>query len=317
MEINQRNFTSTTTNGTYGFDRWFLRSNDTITTYSAQPFTVGVMEDAGGVPKNYARIVTSGQSAATTLSALRQNVEEVRTFAGKTVTFSFWARAASGTPTINVSLTQVFGTGGSSVVEAFGVPKTISTTWQRHSFTVNVPSISGKTIGTGANFLLTSIFVSTGTNYPQVGVPVQNNTFDFWGIQLEEGSSATPFSRAAGTLQGELAACQRYYYRIGSETAFQRFQLLTAQNATTSQGIMSFPVTMRAAPTSIEFSALATLGLSDGVGGTITPTAITLDQPNTKNTNLSVGGTGMTAFRNYYLIASNNATAFIGVSSEL
>jgi hypothetical protein len=43
---------------------------------------------------------------------------------------------------------------------------------------------------------------------------VSNETIDFWGIQVEAGSTATAFQTATGTIQGELAACQRYYYRI-------------------------------------------------------------------------------------------------------
>jgi hypothetical protein len=68
--------------------------------------------------------------------------------------------------------------------------------------TYTAQSIAGKTIGTGSSFLL---------NFLSAVNTVQ--TIDIWGIQAEQGSVATAFNTATGTLQGELAACQRYFYK--------------------------------------------------------------------------------------------------------
>jgi hypothetical protein len=65
--INQRAFTSTTTDGAYGFDRWRMFASDGTTTYSAQTFTAG-NAIPNQEPKNFARLVTSGQTSSTAVS---------------------------------------------------------------------------------------------------------------------------------------------------------------------------------------------------------------------------------------------------------
>jgi hypothetical protein len=58
---------------------------------------------------------------------------------------------------------------------------------------------------------------------------IASNVIDVWGVQLEVGSVATPFSRAGGTIQGELAACQRYYEKS--------YALATAPGTATQTGM--------------------------------------------------------------------------------
>jgi len=318
FEINQRNFTSTTANGTYGFDRWFLRSNDTLATYSSQAFAVGDLEAAGAIARNYARIVTSGQTAANTLTILRQSVEGVRTLAGKTATYSFWAKAASGSPKITVSFTQFFG-GGSGNVETVAIPQTLSTSWARYSFTINVPSIAGKTIGSGGfDALVTSIFVSAGTDYPLVGFGIQSNTFDIWGVQLEEGSVATPFSRAATTLQGELAACQRYYQRINASEGGvnSMFSNGFARSAIQAFGALVLPVKMRATPTAIESSNVQFNSFN---GAAFSMSSIVLDTGICNPASVQFYGTivGSTAGHVGIINSAGTSAGFLGFSAEL
>ena len=214
FKINQRGFTSTTTTGTYGLDRWYLETNTGTSTYSTQSFTLGNVI-SGYEPTNFARIVTSGQSATGSFSLLTQQIEDVRNLAGQTAVVSFWAKAASGTPKVAVTLDQLFGSGGSpssAVNNLFGTV-TLSTSWTRYTLTSTVASISGKTIGTTANTsaLRLRLWVSGGSdlNPSAQSIGAQNNTFDFWGVQVEPGTIATPFEqRPIGT---ELSLCQRYY----------------------------------------------------------------------------------------------------------
>ena len=215
FRINQRAFTSSTTSSLYGFDRWLVTHVGGTCTQSAQTFTVGSPAATGYESANYLQFVTASQSAASDFAKVRQFVEDVRTFANSTVTVSFWAKATSGTPKVALELNQGFGTGGSpsAEVNVYGGQVTLSTSWARYSVTVAVPSISGKTIGTTANTSSLGIdfWTSSGSTYNarSGSLGIQNNTFHFWGVQVERGSVATPFEQRP--IQQELALCQRYY----------------------------------------------------------------------------------------------------------
>jgi len=263
FRINQRAFTSTTTNGTYGFDRWLVGALDGTTTYSAETFTLGTAPVAGYEGVNFARIASTGQTSTTAISQLQQRIEDVRSFANQTITVSFWAKAASGTPKVTIEMRQVFGSGGSPSSSASATPAqvTLNTSWTRYSATIAVPSISGKTLGTtaGTSYLALNLWTSAGTDFNSRtnSLGIQTATIDFWGVQVEAGSVATAFQTATGTLQGELAACQRYYQKSYLQS--------TAPGTATTDGVIwnwvgtagtgtlgtsvKLPVTMRIAPT--------------------------------------------------------------------
>ena len=281
FSINQRAFTSTTSTG-FGMDRWLINvAGDGTTTWSIQTFTPGTAPVAGYESTNYSRIVTTGQTSAAVLSRTDQKIENVRTFAGQTVTVSFWAKAATGTPNITPEFQQVFGTGGSpsATVNAIlaATPKqAITTSWARYSFTIAIPSISGKTIGTNNDSNLTlGFYVSAGSNFnARTGtLGIQSNTFEIWGIQVEEGSTATAFQTATGTIQGELAACQRYYYQLG----YLDIAAAYAASTTGTTCIVKFPVQMRTAPTAITVSTVGDWRVYNQAGGFGNPTAITFN----------------------------------------
>ena len=321
FRINQRGLTTTSTSGAYGFDRFpWTGSGSGTQSYSAQTFTAGTAPVAGYEAANFARITTSSQNATDSRVDFGTTIEDVRTFAGQTTTVSFWAKAASGTPKVAVEATQSFGTGGSP--SAFSTNYigqiTLSTSWARYSITVAVPSLSGKTVGTTTpGFLGLNLWVSAGSTYnARTGsLGAQNNTFDFWGMQWEYGSKATPFQTATGTIQGELAACQRYYWRSTTSITGSHGIGATQSAASAIVGI-NLPVTMRVVPTSIDFANLRLVNY--GVAA-YSITTITLSAGESTQNFINIdcaGASGMTANRPVFLYGTGTA-GYIGANAEL
>jgi hypothetical protein len=144
-------------------------------------------------------------------------------------------------------------------------------------------------------------------------------SIDFWGLQLEAGSVATAFQTATGTIQGELDAAQRYYYRISSSDAGQATNYLGFANGyaplTTAGKFAFYPSSkMRTGPTSVDY---ANLLITDGSGATFSPSSITVDTSSTNVVNLTFTTTGLTQFRPYSLFVNGSTSAYIGLSAEL
>ena len=319
--INQRNFSSTTTDGTYGFDRWVLASGGGCT-YSAQTFTAGTAPVTGYEGKNYARLLTTGQSGASAYSFLIQAIEDVRNFANQTVTISFWAVAATGTPKMAVEVSQVFGTGGSpsTAVTTYAGQVTLSTSWARYSVTVAVPSIAGKTIGTATNssYLGINLWVSSGTTFnSRTGsLGIQSNTFDIWGVQVEASSTASDFQTASGTIQGELALCQRYYWRPSGQSAYAYYAGGVAESGTVASILLPTPVNLRSpSGASVDY---ATLAIGDASGTLRTVTSLTINHYQSNCVQLLANvASGLTQYRPAFLLNNNSTSAYVAISSEL
>jgi hypothetical protein len=192
-------FTPTSAAAIFTTDRFQIYQNGSGSfTCSQQTFTPGTAPVAGYESQYFHRIALT-TLGTTNAWVFNSNLEDVRVFAGQTVTLSFWAKGTAAT--IGCYLQQNFGSGGSSVVQTASQSNTLTTSWQRFSFTVALPSISGKTIGTGSSL---AVYFGSGT-------VLANTSWDIWGVQLEASNTATAFQTATGTIQGELAACQRYY----------------------------------------------------------------------------------------------------------
>ena len=219
-------------------DRLYHYSNGNGSwTFSQGIFTAGAAPVSGYEAQFFAR-ATCGTLGSTTTLNWGQRIEGVRTFAGQTVTVSFWAKADSAR-IFNFNFEQNFGTGGSTAVTTSTSTVTVSTSWTRYSVSHNVPSVLGKTFG--ANSFL-GVYINSSVTAGFV--------LDIWGVQVEPGSIATPFEqRPIGV---ELQLCQRYYvedFGINDEALPILFNggYALAQNAY-KWLVHKFPVEMRATP---------------------------------------------------------------------
>jgi hypothetical protein len=309
MGIWQRGTSTTLTTNVHGFgpDRFraYVTFSAGSSTYAQQTFTPGTAPVAGYEGTFFSR-VTCGSTS--TYAEISQKIENVRTFAAQTATLSFWAKSSAAI-VFTPYLIQQFGSGGSGDVATAGSNVTLTTSWVRYTATISVPSITGKTIGTNG-CLLAALAYSSGT--------LNSATIDLWGVQVEAGSTATPFQTATGTIQGELAACKRYFKTYRGDATYLFMQLPTGINISTTRMIMSLPfdVSMRSVPT-VTISNLK-MGYS---GNTITAAGI--NQMSNDNGSFSAAGlffdvaSGQTAGAAEFVYGNNSASAKLDLSSEL
>jgi hypothetical protein len=285
----------------YTADRWQLNDfGGQVSNVVRSAFTAGAAPVAGYESQYHATWSRAGAGSAT--SYFMQKIEDVRTFAGNTVTFSFWAKAAA-TESVDFYIDQNFGSGGSATVGSSSTTFSITTSWVRYTATVNLASISGKTVGT-SSFLAPTFQVQTSQGA---------FTIDIWGVQLEYGSKATPFTTASETIQGELALCQRYYYRI-TVNAFTKICNGFNRSTTIFAALNPHPVVMRTAPT-FGSSAASTFYAAVGTGGSVGSSIASGDMsPNMGEILLTT--TGLTTNASSQL-GAQTSPAFIEFSSEL
>jgi hypothetical protein len=260
-------FTSLPNTSTFTADRFYCYGNSLAAgiTVSRQ-----ATNDTTNLPfiQYAARVARDSGITSTQQINLLMDIETVNSipFAGKTVTLSFYARAGanfspsgsllryqwrSGTGT-----DQRMGNGYTSSTQiASDGSVALTTTWQRFT-------ITGTMVATATQMGLQLFVLPTGT----AGA---NDWYEITGMQIEAGSVATPFSRAGGTIAGELAACQRYYWRNSGAVYNPMGPTGYTTQATAANGYMILPTTMRVTPTSIDFANM-TWRQINGNGYTVT-----------------------------------------------
>jgi hypothetical protein len=334
MVIDQRNAGASVTpaNGafTYVVDRWnyYVSQASKLTSQQSSTAPTGFINS----------LLTTSSSAYSVLSTdafvLIQFIEGLNvadlgwgTASAQTVTLSFQVRS---------SLTGTFGGSVTNSAQNRSYPFTYTisaaNTWEQKTVTIagdttgtwlttngkglalwfglGVGSNSSGTAGAwaGANYLSATGATSVvGTN---------GATFYITGVQLERGTSATPFEyRDYGR---ELIMCQRYYYRLKSEATGTRMGSLFCDSTTVATALVSFPTSMRTRPLSLEQSGTAADYMV--IAGAANPAcnsvpAFGISTIDCASVNLTVASGLTTGFGGQ--IRAANANAFLAWSAEL
>jgi hypothetical protein len=299
FDIWQRGTSLNTGAFTYRADRFLVDQNVTSERSTDVPSGAGV---------GYSMQISAGAGAA----GIRQAIELPGTsIAGEfsndtTWTISFYAKSATARD-LSVSASfraGIVGTAAKTVMPSVVIGTTQSS-WARFSHTFTIPSGSISS----ANCLAFVINAAAGAS----------SDVYFTGVQLEVGSVATPFRRNANSIQGELAACQRYYYRAVAGVAYGAFGLGFAASGTSVQVQTQYPVSMRTAPTAIETLATSNYVVADGVSRFVCSGSFALDTTQTTNERaiFTISSSGLTTYRPYAFTANNNVAAYLGFSAEL
>jgi hypothetical protein len=304
FDIAQRGTSFTTGSITYTVDRWQIWS-------TGAGGNCVVTRVAGTSGAQYATEF-GRQSGSSSLTEPRfaQTIETANSiqYAGKNIVVSFEALKGANYSGGDLSVDVTTGTGTDQNFTAFTGSATVTTTF---TLTASNASYTTGAIAIPSNateIALVFRYTATGTAGADDYVRLQK-------VQFELGSTESEFSRAGGTLQGELAACQRYYYRTTAESVYSVFGYGGSASTTIAVISIPFPVTMRTTPSSLDASAIAVQ--EDFVGGVIAAT-LTLAAP-TKWAGYveATVASGLTKYRPERILANNNAAAFLGFNAEL
>lgn len=294
---------SVTSNNTFTADRWCraFDGSGATRTVSRQNFAINQTQ-VPGAPKYFINSTQSVAGTGGTFNALVQRIESVRTFAGQTVTVSFWAKSSTGS-FIVVGLGQRASTNVFHTV----LDRTLTSTWTKYTGTIALPAIASGVTEDGNDHLeLAFNFLSNATH-----------NIDIAQVQIEAGSVATPFEqRPIGT---ELALCQRYYFNLSGNIALgSGFARTGTQFITT----VPHPVQMRISPTVSSNATTAVnycnleLGSSDWTSMAITKAGGNNSGLNTTSLLCSNGAATMTVGQGGRAML-NNSLAFVDFSAEL
>ena len=323
MRIDQRFAGTTQTALGFSVDRWFTSGAGGTGIYSSIRSTTA---PAGFTNSLLLTVTTADTSiAASDLYYLGHSVEgfntadlSLGTADAKSFTLSFWVRSSiAGTYAVrfansaaNRSYVAQYTINAANTFEykTITVAGDTSGTWLTdNSLGLNILWAlgAGSTWETTAGSWTAGNFVSTSAATEWVST--SGATFYITGVQLEPGSTATPFERRS--YGQELSLCQRYFANVpvtGMGIAFSN---------TTWDGQFSLPVPMRAQVTATAFSVITVSNVTTSDFGQSSPNINAVISLGATSVHLRFGNfTGLTGGSAYL---ARNADMYTSFSAEL
>jgi hypothetical protein len=329
MVIDQRNAgassTVANTGGYLSVDRWRISNGNS---------TVTVQQSSSVIPTGFANSLglTVSTTDSTGSHAIQHYIEAFNTAdmgfgtaSPSTFTLSFWVRS---------SLIGLYGVGfqNSANNRSYVGTYTINSanTWEQKTITVVGDNASGTWLGAtnGIGLAIEFDLGSNDANNQTAGswsvtanarrtsscvkwANTAGATFYITGVQLEKGSTASPFEyRPYGT---ELILCQRYFAKLSAAgAAYTAFGVARGNGASSVYAYLKYPTTMRSAPTTVQSNT----GVNFPSQASITAITATYDGLDSSGVEMSTSatiGAGICALWN----ANNNGAAFVTLSAEL
>jgi hypothetical protein len=313
------------------FDIWQRGTSFTnlsTTAFTADRWTMGRTSAHAGIdvtrstdaPQGFEYSIKIQRQAGNTLTGniwFSQRFEGLgKQLAGQEITISFWAKLgadasftlvqprfrSTSADAAATTYSANNGTMNSGNPDYATIPQNITadltTSWQRFSFSGTVDALAN----------MTQITIESLPS----GTAGADDSIYYAGWQLEAGSVATPFRRNANSIQGELAACQRYYRRIQPGSGRE---MANGTMITTSIGrfYVAHAPTMRAG------ASITSGGTFDVLSGaTLTPTgAISGVSAGFVGATFQVGVTPTTTTGFSALLRSQSADGFVAFDAEL
>lgn len=343
MVIDQRNAGASVTAGSaYTLDRWnvdrvWVGSTVAIQQTPSTTETGYATRVAAGFTNYLAATVSTGAAvAAGSYFSIQQFIEGYNiadmafgTASAQTFTVSFWVRS---------SVTGTFGVGfrNSAFDLSYWTTYTINSanTWEQKSVTITGPTTG--TWYTNNSYGLNVIFSlgcgstnkaasnnawNAGSKLGAVGeadlIATTGATFYITGVQLEKGSTATPFEQRLYTT--ELQLCQRYLPAWNTQYTNEPFGTGVAYSATGSNIFLAYQVQPRVSPTGITASAASSfylLNATNGVAGSYATTTFYKGSLNGLNI-VSTTSAGLVAGNGTILATNSGPAQILATGCEL
>jgi hypothetical protein len=216
---------------------------------------------------------------------------------GKPVVVSFWAKTPEAGQTVRAQLQYPSAVDNFATTTNFEtITNTITSSWTRYTATFSPLTAS----------FVNGLELRLGTNSSG------SATHDLYitGVQLEAGTVANDFRRNANSLQGELEACQRYYYTWQNSSATMGQTIGNAWYAHPQTHLTE----MRVAPAATTLQGISTLY---GNGTSVGVSSLYAGPATTNNTRVFVIGASLGSSPSLYSVWCSFDSHTIAFSAEL